>query len=324
MAARSSLEDKLAEVKRLRQQGNSPQALAGLRQALGSRVSLVVAKAAEVAGDLGSESLTDALEPAFDRFMANPARDDKGCQAKSAVAEALYKTGAASADVFLRGIRHVQMEPSFGPPIDTAANLRGLCALGLARMAHPQTMNELARLLADREVEARIMAARAIAYCGDGRGEPLLRHKVHCGDAEPQVVSECFLALLRLTPDGSLGFVSSYLDSSDPEMVEAAAVALGESRIAKALPPLQAAYARTMDAAIRRALLFAIAALRCDQAVEFLLGELAAASGKTAESALAALVILRNDPAIRRRVAEIVDQRTDRQLSRAFRTSFGS
>jgi HEAT repeat protein len=284
----------------------------------------VAAKAAEIAGDLGTESLTDALEPAFERFMANPVRDDKGCQAKTAVAEALYKTGALSADVYLRGIRHVQMEPSFGPPIDTAAKLRGLCAMGLARMAHPETMNELARLLADREADARIMAARAIAYTGDSRGEPLLRYKVYCGDQEPQVVTECFLALLRLAPDKSLEFVSSYLDSSDPELVESAAVAMGESRIAKALPPLQAAYAGTIDEAIRRALLFAIAALRCDQAVEFLLGELATASGKTAGSALASLVVLRNDPAIRRRVADIVDQRKDRQLSREFRESFES
>jgi HEAT repeat protein len=324
MATRSSLEDDLAELKRLRQQGNSPEALDRLRKALSGRVSLLAARAAEIAGEFAAEPLTGAMEQAFGRFMANPVKTDKGCQAKTAVADALYRIGASSADVFIRGVRHVQMEPSFGGPIDTAARLRGLCALGLVRMNHPAAMNELARLLADREADARIMAARAIAYAGDGGGEPLLRYKAHCGDADPLVLAECFLALLRLSPAASLEFVAGYLDSGKPDTVESAAIAMGESRNPDSLPPLQAAYGRTVDADARRIILSAIAALRCDKAIDFLLGELANATGKTAEIVLSALAAYKHDPAVRERVAARVDQSRDRQLAKAFQASFGS
>ena len=324
MAKRSSLEDRLDELKRLLEGGSSPGASSALRKALGGRLALVVARAAEIAGEFGDESLANALDQAFDRFMTNPAKVDKGCQAKTAIADALHEIGACSADVYLRGIRHVQMEPSYGGPTDTAAALRGFCALGLVKMNHPEAMNELARLLADPEPDARIMAARAVAYRGDDRGEALLRYKAHCGDEDAQVLAECFLALLRLAPEASLEFAAEYLDSDEADRVEAAAVALGESRDPRALSPLRAAYGRTLEAGARRALLLAIAALRCDEGVEFLLAELADAGGKTAEAVLSALATYRYDQAIRGRVSDIVERSRDRDLARAFRSSFGA
>lgn len=168
------------------------------------------------------------------------------------------------------------------------------------------------------------MAARAIAYTGDSRGEPLLRYKAHLGDKDPQVLAECFLALLRLEPKGSVEFVAAYLESSDAETVEAAAIALGESRTHEALLPLQSVYSRTVGSGTRRTFLFAIAALRCDGAVEFLLGELANAEGQTAEAILAALATFRNDQSVCKQVADIVDRKRDRQLAEAFRDSFRS
>ena len=322
MSKRDSVEEKLAELGRLRERGSSLEGLAHLRKALGGRISLVVARAAEVAGELEAEEVSDALEQAFERFMVNPAKVDKGCQAKTAIVAALHKVNACSAHVYLRGIRHVQMEPSYGGSVDTAAELRGLSAMGLVAMNHPDAMNELARLLTDKEPDARIMAARAIAYTGDSRGEPLLRHKAHCGDEDPQVFAECLLALLHLAPEASLEFVTEFLNSGDPDLVEPAAGAMGESRNPKALAPLQAAYRGASDASIRQAMLLAIASLRCDEGAEFLLGELADAEGKTAEAVLSALATFRHDPAIRRRVSDIVDQSRDRELARAFRASF--
>ncbi|MFA6134080.1 MAG: HEAT repeat domain-containing protein [Phycisphaerae bacterium] len=313
----------LTQLKQIRLQGSSPATLAALQKALGSGVSLLVAKAAEIAAEFEAQPLSDALDGAFARFMKNPLRSDKGCQAKTAVVDALYRIGACSADVYLRGIGHVQMEPSYGGPVDTAAKLRGLCALGLARMNHPETMNELARLLADPEPDARIMAARALAYAGDARGEPLLRYKAHLGDNDSQVLAECFLALLRLSPQTSLDFVAAYLESGHADQVEAAAMALGESRMPQALPPLQTAYGRTADGDTGQALLIAIASLRSDSAVDFLLEQLKDARRQTAEAVLAALATFRHDQAIRVRVCDSVDQRHDRQLTEAFRACFG-
>ncbi|MDZ8224990.1 hypothetical protein [Nostoc sp. ChiVER01] len=54
-------------------------------------------------------------------------------------------------------------------------------------------MNELADLLADPKLEARV-AAKAIAYIRNPQGVPLLRLKTRIGDQAPQVISECFSA----------------------------------------------------------------------------------------------------------------------------------
>jgi hypothetical protein len=53
--------------------------------------------------------------------MKDPARADRGCAAKTAVVRALEALAAPEDAIYLAGIRHVQMEGSFGPPIETAA-----------------------------------------------------------------------------------------------------------------------------------------------------------------------------------------------------------
>src|SRR2546429_6216171 len=57
-------------------------------------------------------------------------RRDPGCVAKTGIVHALLSFGdAAASDVFLRGVVHVQREPAFGPPIDTAPELRATSAM---------------------------------------------------------------------------------------------------------------------------------------------------------------------------------------------------
>ena len=51
MAKRSSLDDKLAAVRRLRDEDPSPEVTAELRKALADRSNLVVAAAADIVGD---------------------------------------------------------------------------------------------------------------------------------------------------------------------------------------------------------------------------------------------------------------------------------
>src|SRR5260221_10105594 len=130
-----------------------------LSKFLDSKINLVVAKAAELVRLADLKSLQPQLEAAFARFMKTPTTIDKGCAAKEAIVMALYELGCAAADTFLAGIRHVQKEGSYGPPVDTAIDLRGVCAMGLVRMAYRDVMNELVDLLADESHRARIMAA---------------------------------------------------------------------------------------------------------------------------------------------------------------------
>ena len=45
----------------------------------------------------------------------------------------------------------MQKEGSFGPPVDVAAELRGVCALGLVKIGYGDVLVELTDLLADVE-----------------------------------------------------------------------------------------------------------------------------------------------------------------------------
>jgi HEAT repeat protein len=276
-----SLEDKLAALGKLRNDAASPQAQKELAKYLGARISLLVAKAAKIAGDARLSDLIPQLIDAFGRFMVHPETSDKGCAAKLEIARALLALEHTSPDVFLRAIRHVQMEPSWATSIDTAAGLRGTAALGLAQTGYHDTGVELVRLLADREREARIGAVRALAWWGGSEAELLLRYKALIGDEDAVVTSECFSGLLRLAPERSLDFVASYLDHEDEAIAEGAALALGESKLEAAFALLK----NKIRSPIRRAVLLAIAMLRKDEAIEYV-ASLAAEGNKDAEAAL--------------------------------------
>jgi hypothetical protein len=73
--------------------------------------------------------LTPELLIAFDRFFENPAKTDPQCWAKNALSRALTGFEHQDAAVFLRGMRHIQLEPVWGGTSDTAATLRSTCAL---------------------------------------------------------------------------------------------------------------------------------------------------------------------------------------------------
>jgi HEAT repeat protein len=278
----------------------------------------VVGRAAEIIGDYQLTSLEPDLVEAFERFMVNAQKTDPGCAAKSAIVDALYRMEAYQPDVYLKGIGHVQMEPVWGGQEDTAAKLRGTSALALVRINYSNVMLQLAQLLADPESDARIAAARAIGYSGNiEAGEPLLRYKALIGDEHPQVLCDCFGALLQLTPDASLSFVASFLHRDDAAVAEAAAVALGESQLVQAFPFLEAAWEDALDAEMRQTLLLAIALLRHERPLEFLLG-LLADSGSTAQHAYAALRMYRTDARIWGRVEAALRKygRTDLMESR--------
>ena len=322
MAKSRALEDTLAALHQLRDAPSSERTLAELRKALGAKSSHVVAKAAQIAGELEIGALTPDLVTAFDRLMALPAKADPGCRAKAHIADALYRIGHDDERVFLRGIRHVQMEPVYGGKIDTALELRGACALGLVRMGYPEVLTELADLLADPEASVRGAAARAIAYSENDRGVPLLRLKVLIGDDDPQVTSECLTALLRLAPATSVPFVARLLDAEQATVGELAALALGGSRLPEAFGALRQWWERTTQPDLRRTALLAIAMLKHDQAIDFLLSLIADAPGPTARDAIKALGLYRHDDALRQRVCAVAKERVGADLSTAIAEAF--
>ena len=264
MARANALEVALEQLASARRDPASAASLALLRKLLGGKSGHAAGAAADIAGQFEIEALLPDLTRAFDRLLEQPLRSDPGCAGKAAIANALYRMGAAEIGVYLKGVRHVQLEPVWGGKADTATALRGTCALALVRVHYPDYLVELADLLADREAPARKMAAQAMAYSENPAAVPLLRLKALVGDEDPQVLVECLQALLAIAPGPSLEFVARFLDRPEPEVAEAAALALGGARREEALPILSAWWERTLDPALRRSALLAIAMLKHD------------------------------------------------------------
>lgn len=310
MAKSRRLEDRLAALEEVRLDPTSERSHGALQKALTTKTNHVVGRAAEIIGDFQLMTLEPDLVAAFERYMVNGQKTDPGCIAKTAIVNALYRMEAHQLDVYLKGIGHRQLEPVYGGREDTAAKLRGVSALALVRINYPSAMLQLAHLLADPESDARIAAARAIGDAGNVvSGEPLLRYKALIGDAHPQVLCECFGALLHLAPDTSLAFVAGFLrrDPAHPgahtgaasgPVAEAAAVALGESQLVQAFPFLEAAWEDARgDAEMRQTLLLAIALLRHERPLGFLLN-LLGEDMPTAQQAFAALRMYQAEPRI--------------------------
>ncbi len=315
-------EDALAAIHAIRQSPENRDLKTDLAPFLRHKSNHAVAAAAGAAEHLEAAALAPDLVQAFERLMRDPAKLDPGCKATTAIVQALIQLEDPAARVYFAGVRHVQMEGSFGPKVDAAAPLRGLCARGLARMGHPGALLESVTLLADPEIAARTGAIRAIADAGRAEGVLLLRLKALLGDKEIDVIGECFGALLSLDPADSVEFVAKFLNSKTEGVGEQAALALGESRLPAAFEVLREAWEGGGVAEQRRTLLVAIAMLRIDEALEFLLSRLGEESGPVAADALAGLAFYARDEAVLTRVEGIIRERGDEALETVFAREF--
>jgi hypothetical protein len=313
------IEQALDRLGALRSEGAAPDAVAlELRKFLGHRSNLVVAKAAKIAGELHSGKSMPDLVTAFERLMADPQKLDKGCAAVTEIIGALFDLDCIEPEIYLRGIHHVQMEGSFGPPVDAASKLRAFSALGLVRTRYPHAMEEAVDLLVDREPEARIGAVRALASNGGDAGALLLRLKVLNGDSEPDVIAECFSGLLASASERSLSFVAEYADSEDAAIAEAAILALGMSRRPAAFDLLKRIWERSAHGLLRKTLLLAMALTRAEAAVEFLVALLESGTVQTAKDTITALALYRDNERIRQLIEAAVSRRGEKQLIEAF------
>ena len=263
MARKRALEETLQALRRVREEPGTEASRTELRRVLTSEGAHAVARAASLVAEL--EPLVPELVAAFPRFFADLPKSDPGCSAKTAIVEALRRLGQDQGELYRRGARHVQMEPVFGGRVDTAVDLRGAAALALAETGGGDVLALLAELLADPEPPVRISAARAVTGHGSGAGAPLLRLRALVPENEPRVVSECLLALLRLDARGERAFVETFLEKQD-ELAEAAALALGESRLPEAFTALRAWLPEAARRGLSRTALLAVASLRRDEA----------------------------------------------------------
>jgi hypothetical protein len=316
------IEQALDRLAGLRTESDVALVTAELRRGLKDRSNLVVAKAAKISGELRVAEVAPDLVAAFERLMANPAKLDKRCAATFEIAATLYALDYTEPDVYLRGIRHVQKEASFGPPVDEAAKLRAQCALGLARTTHSAALTEVAELLADREAHARVGAIRALATNGGEAGVMLLRYKALMGDEDPEVLAECFTGLLAADFGRSLPFVTKFMDDEDEEVSQSAILAIGAQRRVEAFEVLREKWERSVDSEVRGTLLMAMAMVRVEEATDFLIELLESSATPTAVEVVKVLGAYHREDRVRERVKKVVEERGNAELREAVRETW--
>ena len=277
-------------------------AVALVRDSLGHRSNHVVARAARAAREADLTALAPDLIAAFPRFLEDPVRRDPGCVAKTHIAHALLAFSHPAPDVYMRGAAHVQREPAFGPPIDTAPELRATSAMALVLTEHPAALTICVTLLVDPEPVARAGGLRGLAASGRPDVALLMRLFALRGDAEPGVLAEAFVALLALSSDDPVPFVAERLASRDRDVARAAAIALGEARRPEAVGALREHLPREDRPDVRHAIILALATSRDEDAFAVLLEMVARGSAPDSKAAAAALGLYAHDEALQRRV----------------------
>ena len=322
MAARSSLDDKLAALRELRGLALTADQKGEVRKRVGDRSNLVVASAAAIVADNALADLAGDLEAAFDRFLVDPVKHDKLCRAKLAIVLALDGLEHQDPGIFLKAAGHVQFEPVWGGSEDSAPPLRAAAIVALARVEGPRCLTLLVDAMADPSKDVRIASAAALGAIGTEAAGLILRLKARVGDRDPDVLSECLGGLLAVDPGGNLGLVAGFLDPVKADACEAAALALGRSRLPEALDPLKACWPRCHSPGLRQQVLLAIAILRRPGAAEYLIDLVGSEAEPTAIAALSALKVYESDPRLRDRIATAVQDRDSPGLRACFDRDF--
>ena len=322
---KQTLERKLEALEDLKSLPASQSTLEQWRKALRDRNGYFVSKAAALVAELGFEDLIPDLIAAFDRFLVDPVKTDSQCWAKNAIAKALKDLGHRDGEVYLRGISHIQMEPVWGGRQDSAAALRGTCAMALidSNLDDLEILTHLGDLLADPEKPARIDAALAIAQLGRPEGVLPLRVKALAGDSEPEVIGQCFASLLSLGEPGTVEFIGRFLDRPDEGLCLEAAAAIAQARRRDALDAVMLFWRRRLGPGIRRAVVMSLGASPLPESAEFLLSILADDSGEVAASVVAALAASRFRAEVRDRAASLVAAKDEPRLQEIFEREFG-
>jgi len=294
-----------------------------LRKTLSHRNNFLVSKAARLAGDLELTQLLPDILIAYDRFFTDAVKTDPKCWAKEALAKALVKLGHRSKDTYLRGMRHHQMEPSWGPDIDTAGALRGTCAHALVDcpgISDSDLLTALLEPMTDSDKTVRMEAARAIGNVGGVSAALLMRLRAMMGlslrdQDEPEVLGAVYSALLSMEGAAAIPLVAKALEAGDDTAGEAA-FALAELRSAEALAALLVRLRDSADAWFTTVLLSAIALTRLPEAMDFLLAKIAGDNRDAADAIEAMARIAPNDE-LRARITQAVEQADSMRLRAA-------
>jgi HEAT repeat protein len=290
VSGKRKFEEQMAAIDRLadlpREESVEP-----LREALANRNNFIVGRAADLIRKRKLTELTPELLAAFDRFFQDAIKSDPQCWAKNAIAKTLAEFEHPDPQVYLRGMKHIQPEPSYGGASDSAATLRATCALALVQcrsLTDDQLLRELIDLLADKDKTVRAETIHAIEMVGAPASSLLLRERAQLGSDEPEVLGACYCGILHLEGVSGIAWVSRFLASGDDAAAEAA-LAIAEMHSGLGFEVLRECHDKMLDPWFRSVLLSAIALSREEAATEFLL-DLVRSGSREAEAAIAAIM----------------------------------
>lgn len=298
----------------------STEAKSVLQSALLHSSNRTVQRAAEMIAQAEDASFNSDLVKAYWRLKRNPLKKDPGCLGKTAIVKALVQVELADMEVFRDGIIYRQLEPHWRGEIDSAAELRGVCAIGLVHFTPAmEVLNYCAVLLSDAWPESRLGAAQALGALGQIEAAPLLRLKLLTGDSQAEVHGECCAAILKADREKGLSFVQQFLTTHDADKCVQTALALGEARIPGTFDILRSVWGRRAELNVRESLLLCIGLLRTTESQEFLLSLIDKRDIRTAADAVKALRL--NGPIgdLRERTEAAVQATESDALLRAFR-----
>lgn len=311
-------EQECKDLFRLAKTSKPDEVAAALNKALSGSSSLIVSKAADIAGAMQLQECSDQLVESCRKFTSQKSGKQFGVRAS--ILRALNGLEYMDGEIFAEAAKCYQPESGRGSDVDSAGDVRVEACFGLARTNHPQAHYLLAELLLDKLRSVRFAAVRALRYLGTPEAEIMLRLRVLIGD-EVEIMSECFEALLTMIERESLGFVAGFLNDDSPAVAESAALAIGSCRSEPALQVLIDQWDKTADAQSRRVLLVPISMTRLDSAGRFLVEALRSADLQTATRALELLELMVNDQVVADIVAALKD-RAEPKLEERFRQSF--
>ena len=321
MSGKRKFEEQLAALDALREQ-SSEMRVTALRKALGHNNNFIAAKAADLIREFGLADLIPEMLAAFDRFFDDPVKNDPQCWAKNAISRTFAAMELQDETVFLRGMRHIQLEPVWGGQSDTAGTLRATCALALVQcrsLTERDLLAHLVELLADKDKTVRVEVVRGIEQVGSTSASLLLRLLAVLGSDksaadEPEVLGACYGGILRIEGVRAIPWVRRFLIAADDNAAEAA-LAIAGTHSPEAFEVLRASFVKAPDPWWRSVLLSAISLTRQDAALEFLL-ELVGKEALDAEPAIEA--VLRSMPSqeVIKRLEKMVEGNP--RLKRAF------
>jgi hypothetical protein len=266
-------------------------------KALTNRNNLIVSKAATLALHHHLTSLVPSLAAAFARFLENSTESDPQCWAKNALAKTLAAFEYQEQELFLTGLRHIQLEGGWGGASDTAGPLRGTCALALVQCRELNSHRLLVHLvpvLADKELPVRVNVVRAIEQVGTDSAALLLRLLAELASDGPEVLGACYSGVLAIEGPSALDWVARFLRPEDDPAAEAAMV-IAQTHSPVAFRLLQTTFDAARDPWFRTTVLTAIALTRQQEATDWLIDLIA---NDDVEAAAAHEALCRSGPSV--------------------------